>query len=59
MITETHVTDPTPIEEDLVVEKSLRPSHFDEFIGQKDLIDSLRVYIEAANKIDAPAWTAS
>jgi Holliday junction DNA helicase RuvB len=50
MITETHVTDPTPIEEDLVVEKSLRPSHFDDFIGQKDLIDSLRVYIEAANK---------
>jgi len=52
MITETHVTDPTPIEEDLVVEKSLRPSHFDDFIGQKDLVDSLQIYIEAANNRD-------
>mgnify|MGYP001453501289 FL=1 len=42
--------DPTPLEEDIVVEKSLRPSYFDEFIGQKDNVDSLKLYIEAANK---------
>ncbi|MBL7013180.1 MAG: Holliday junction branch migration DNA helicase RuvB [Candidatus Marinimicrobia bacterium] len=48
-MTEIHITDPTPFEDDLVVEKSLRPSCFDEFIGQKDLVDNLKLYIEAAN----------
>ena len=42
--------DPTPLEEDIAVEKSLRPSYFDEFIGQKDNVDRLKLYIEAANK---------
>ena len=42
--------DSAPLEEDIAVEKSLRPSHFDEFIGQKDNVDSLKLYIEAANK---------
>ena len=42
--------DPTPLEEDIAVEKSLRPSYFDEFIGQKENVDSLKLYIEAANK---------
>ena len=49
MINETHMADPLPAEEDLVVENSLRPSHFDDFIGQKDLVGSLKIYIEAAN----------
>ena len=44
------LSDPAPLEEDITVEKSLRPSHFDEFIGQKDNVDSLKLYIEAANK---------
>jgi Holliday junction DNA helicase RuvB len=48
-VTEIHITDPTPFDDDLVVEKSLRPSCFDEFIGQKDLVDNLKLYIEAAN----------
>ncbi|MBT6113722.1 MAG: Holliday junction branch migration DNA helicase RuvB, partial [Candidatus Marinimicrobia bacterium] len=48
-MTEIHITDPTPFDDDLVVEKSLRPSCFDEFIGQKDLVDNLKLYIEAAN----------
>ena len=42
--------DPAPLEEDIAIERSLRPSHFDEFIGQKDNVDSLKLYIEAANK---------
>mgnify|MGYP000952877843 CR=1 FL=1 len=49
-MSEFSITDPAPLEEDTVVEKSLRPSHFDEFIGQKDNVDSLKLYIEAANK---------
>ncbi|MFC1785845.1 Holliday junction branch migration DNA helicase RuvB [Candidatus Neomarinimicrobiota bacterium] len=44
------MTDPIPNDEDLIVEKTLRPSHFDDFIGQRELVESLMVYIEAANK---------
>lgn len=49
-MTEIHITNPQPFEDDLVVEKSLRPSRMDEFIGQKDIINSLKIYIEAAKK---------
>ena len=49
-MTEIHITDPTPQEDDLVIEKSLRPSKFDDFIGQKELVDNLKLYIEASNK---------
>ena len=44
------MTNPVPTDEDLTVEKTLRPSHFDDFIGQRELVESLMVYIEAANK---------
>ena len=49
-MTETHITNPIPIKEDLVIEKSLRPSLFDDFIGQKDIVSNLKLYIEAANQ---------
>ncbi|MEA1881137.1 MAG: Holliday junction branch migration DNA helicase RuvB [Candidatus Marinimicrobia bacterium] len=49
-MTEIHITDPQPFEDDLVVEKSLRPGSMDEFIGQKDVVESLKLYIEAAKK---------
>ena len=45
-----HINDAQPFEEDLAVEKSLRPNQMDEFIGQKEIVDSLKLYIEAANK---------
>ncbi|MBH08832.1 MAG: Holliday junction branch migration DNA helicase RuvB [Candidatus Marinimicrobia bacterium] len=45
-----HIADSKPLDEDLVLEKSLRPSKFDEFIGQKDLVDNLKLYIEASNR---------
>jgi len=48
-MTEINITDPTPFDDDIAVEKSLRPSQFDEFIGQKELVDNLKLYIEAAN----------
>ncbi len=50
MINELHMTDPISTDDDLTVEKTLRPSHFDDFIGQRELVESLMVYIEAANK---------
>jgi len=49
-MTEIHITDPTPFDDDIILEQSLRPSKFDEFIGQKNLVDNLKLYIEAANK---------
>ena len=48
-MTEIHINDPQPFDDDLVVEKSLRPDQMDEFIGQKDVVNSLKLYIEAAN----------
>ena len=48
-MTEIQITDPNPIDEEIVVEKSLRPSQFDDFIGQKNLVENLKLYIEAAN----------
>ena len=49
-MTELHITDPTPLEEDIIAEKSLRPEKFDEFIGQQEVVDNLKLNIEAANK---------
>ena len=49
-MTEIHITDPTSFDDDIILEKSLRPSKFDEFIGQNELVDNLKLYIEAANK---------
>lgn len=48
-MTDIHITDPDPFDDDIAIEKSLRPSKFDEFIGQKKLVDNLKLYIEASN----------
>ena len=48
-MTDIFITDPSPFEEDISVEKSLRPVKFDEFIGQKELVENLKLYIDAAN----------
>jgi len=42
------VTSPDKFEEDIALEKSLRPSKFDDFVGQKETVENLKVYIEAA-----------
>ena len=47
-MTEIHINDPQPFEEDLIDEKSLRPNKMEDFIGQKDVVESLKLYIEAA-----------
>lgn len=38
------------LEEDIKIEKNLRPQSLDEYIGQKKAKDNLRVYIEAAKQ---------
>ena len=40
-MTELHITDPKPFEDDLFNEKSLRPVKLEDFIGQNELVDSL------------------
>ena len=49
-MTELHITDPSPFEDDLFNEKSLRPVRLEDFIGQNELVDSLSLYIKAAKK---------
>jgi len=51
-MTEIHITDPSIIEDDITIERTLRPSHFDDFVGQNDVVDNLKLYIDAANKRD-------
>ncbi len=41
-------------EEDAVVSLSLRPSKLEDFVGQKDLVESLRVSIQAATQRGEP-----
>ena len=51
-MTEIHITYPTPSEDEVIIERSLRPSFFDDFIGQSDVVENLKLYIDAANKRD-------
>jgi len=44
------ITNPKKIKEDLNQDITLRPESFSDFIGQKELIDNLKVYIKAALK---------
>ena len=41
-------------EEDKIISLSLRPSRLDEFVGQKDLIENLKVSIQAAQQRQEP-----
>ena len=45
-----NITSPDKLEEDQVNEQNLRPISFQEFIGQKKEIETLKVYIKAAQK---------
>ena len=51
-MTEIHITDPTPAEDEIIIERSLRPSYFDDFVGQSDVVENLKLYIDAATKRD-------
>lgn len=48
-MTDIFITDPTPMEDDIANEPSLRPDSIDEFIGQREVVNNLKLYIEAAN----------
>lgn len=44
------LTDPKRLKEDIEVDKSLRPLSFSEFIGQENVVNSLKLYIAAAKE---------
>ena len=43
-----NITTPKKLEDDYTIESSLRPNKFEEFIGQKETVENLKVYIKAA-----------
>ena len=45
-----NISSPDKLEEDKVHEHSLRPLSFDDFVGQNDIINNLKIYIEASHK---------
>ena len=45
-----NLTSPKKTEEDQKNDYSLRPLSFDDFVGQTDILENLKVYIEAAKK---------
>ncbi|MFC1747066.1 AAA family ATPase, partial [Candidatus Neomarinimicrobiota bacterium] len=47
---ESSLTTPEPMDEELSAEQSLRPTRLDEFVGQEETVENLRVYIEAARR---------
>jgi Holliday junction DNA helicase RuvB len=44
------LTTPAPLADDLALEGSVRPRRFEDFVGQRGLLDNLRVFISAAKK---------
>ncbi|MGQ9617862.1 MAG: Holliday junction branch migration DNA helicase RuvB [Candidatus Aminicenantia bacterium] len=44
------ISNPRPTEEDLRFEKNIRPRAFEDFIGQKNVKENLKIFIEAAKK---------
>ncbi|RLG43322.1 MAG: Holliday junction branch migration DNA helicase RuvB, partial [Thermoproteota archaeon] len=49
-----NITHPGRLEGEEALERSLRPKTLDEFIGQQQLKDNLRVFISAAKKRNEP-----
>ena len=47
---ENNITNPEQTDEEIRNEVTLRPEFFSDFIGQKDVIDNLNVYIAAAKQ---------
>jgi Holliday junction DNA helicase RuvB len=50
VLTEDRLLSGAPGPEDLGVEPSLRPRHLDEYIGQRKIVDNLRVFMRAARE---------
>ena len=51
---EERITDVRPLNDDELLEASIRPKRFEEYIGQTAVTDNLKVYIEAAKMRGEP-----
>ncbi len=49
-VTKDRIVEPRLKEEDVDVEFSLRPRNLDEYVGQKQIVENLKIYIKAAKK---------
>jgi holliday junction DNA helicase RuvB len=47
-LAEKHLTSPALVEEELAIDKALRPAKLDEFVGQTQLKENLKVFLQAA-----------
>jgi Holliday junction DNA helicase RuvB len=47
-LAEKHLTSPALVEEELAIDKALRPARLDEFVGQTQLKENLKVFLQAA-----------
>ena len=45
---EKHLTSPALVEEEVAIDKALRPARLDEFVGQTQLKENLKVFLQAA-----------
>lgn len=45
---EKHLTSPALVEEELAIDKALRPARLDEFVGQTQLKENLKIFLQAA-----------
>lgn len=50
MARKSNSTTPAQIESEAEFDKALRPNHFAEFVGQKKIVDNLKVFITAAKQ---------
>ncbi|NQU67132.1 MAG: Holliday junction branch migration DNA helicase RuvB [Candidatus Marinimicrobia bacterium] len=44
------INTPEKLEEDFLTDQSLRPSQFSDFVGQKETVENLKIYIQAAKQ---------
>ncbi len=44
------INTPEKLEEDVLTEQSLRPAQFKDFVGQRETIENLKIYIQAAKQ---------
>jgi Holliday junction DNA helicase RuvB len=49
-MTKERITAPSPMQVDADLDRSLRPTSLDEFVGQKRLVENLRIFIQAARE---------
>jgi Holliday junction DNA helicase RuvB len=49
-MTEERITNPAALEDEKAFDQTLRPSSFEDFVGQKKIVSNLKVFIQAAKE---------